>query len=140
MGCYVTLLCHECLTFKSGEYLLIPHVSRKYCMVLSNLCSIHMNNKRQFTDSNPCSYVHWHIIIPLILNQATRWSCSQQSLLSAGGRLQLHLVVVSRYASHMPCIGVHHLLCKVSDNIMSLLPRTPIMIVILVRWILKAIR
>ena len=31
-----------------------------------------------------------HICEPLIL--ATKWSCSQQSLLSAGGRLQLHLV------------------------------------------------
>ena len=33
---------------------------------------------------------------PLVL--ATRWSCSQQALLSAGGRLQLHLVAGIRGA------------------------------------------
>ena len=37
--------------FKAGEYLLIPHIPRKYHTVLSNLCGIHWNTKWQCPDS-----------------------------------------------------------------------------------------
>ena len=43
-------------------------------------------------NTNPVILI-WAPFIP-----ATRWSYSQQSLLSAGGRLQLHLVAVIRGA------------------------------------------
>ena len=45
------------------------------------------------------------MLILALLIPATRWSCSQQPLLSAGGRLQHHLVAGIRGVSDMYHIG-----------------------------------